>query len=176
LNAVLRNKAIAGCGCIRENEKVTIHSARGMSESFHHAQPYPATDSRLCAPRLPDRGPGSVTHKALAAAGSFIWPTRWRGPALDCGGHDLLCAAAHSALARDAHRIAQGNLEHRVEWSSRDSFGVIARRAEPDCGAAARVRDTEAGRRQMEFQLSDAVLQSIFEPIIVTDGKGHVLK
>ena len=38
------------------------------------------------------------------------------------------------------------------------------------------VRDTEAGRRQMEFQLSDAVLQSIFEPIIVTDGKGHVLK
>ena len=38
------------------------------------------------------------------------------------------------------------------------------------------LRDTEAGRRQMEFQLSDAVLQSIFEPIIVTDGKGHVLK
>jgi signal transduction histidine kinase len=28
----------------------------------------------------------------------------------------------------------------------------------------------------MEFQLSDAVLQSIFEPIIVTDGKGHLLK
>jgi signal transduction histidine kinase len=28
----------------------------------------------------------------------------------------------------------------------------------------------------MEFQLSDAVLQSIFEPIIVTDGTGHVLK
>jgi signal transduction histidine kinase len=38
------------------------------------------------------------------------------------------------------------------------------------------LRDSEAGRRQMEFQLSDAVLQSIFEPIIVTDGKGHVLK
>ena len=38
------------------------------------------------------------------------------------------------------------------------------------------LRDSEAGRRQMEFQLSDAVLQSIFEPIIVTDGKGHILK
>jgi PAS domain S-box-containing protein len=38
------------------------------------------------------------------------------------------------------------------------------------------LRETEAGRRQMEFQLSDAVLQSIFEPIIVTDSKGHVLK
>jgi signal transduction histidine kinase len=38
------------------------------------------------------------------------------------------------------------------------------------------LHDSEAGRRQMEFQLSDAVLQSIFEPIIVTDGKGHILK
>ena len=28
----------------------------------------------------------------------------------------------------------------------------------------------------MEFQLTDAVLQSIFEPVIVTDAKGHVLK
>ena len=38
------------------------------------------------------------------------------------------------------------------------------------------LRDTESGRREMEFQLSDAVLQSIFEPVIVTDAKGHVLK
>ena len=79
-------------------------------------------------------------------------------------------------LARDAHRIAQGNLEHRVEWSSRDSFGVIASELSRIAVRLRELRDTEAGRRQMEFQLSDAVLQSIFEPIIVTDGKGHVLK
>jgi signal transduction histidine kinase len=79
-------------------------------------------------------------------------------------------------LARDAHRIAQGNLEHRVDWSSRDSFGVIASELNRIAVRLRELRDTEAGRRQMEFQLSDAVLQSIFEPIIVTDGKGHVLK
>jgi nitrogen fixation/metabolism regulation signal transduction histidine kinase len=79
-------------------------------------------------------------------------------------------------LARDAQRIAQGNLEHRVEWSSRDSFGVIAGELSRIAVRLRELRDTEAGRRQMEFQLSDAVLQSIFEPIIVTDGKGHVLK
>jgi len=79
-------------------------------------------------------------------------------------------------LARDAHRIAQGNLEHRVEWSSRDSFGVLAGELGRIAIRLRELRDTEAGRRQMEFQLSDAVLQSIFEPIIVTDGKGHVLK
>jgi len=38
------------------------------------------------------------------------------------------------------------------------------------------LRETESGRRQMEQQLSDAVVQSIFEPVIVTDAKGHVLK
>ena len=79
-------------------------------------------------------------------------------------------------LARDAHRIAQGNLEHRVEWSSRDDFGVIASELSRIAGRLRELRDTEAGRKQMEFQLSDAVLQSIFEPIIVTDGRGHVLK
>jgi signal transduction histidine kinase len=79
-------------------------------------------------------------------------------------------------LGRDAHKIAQGNLDHRVEWSSRDSFGVIASELNRIAVRLRELRDSEAGRRQMEFQLSDAVLQSIFEPIIVTDGKGHVLK
>ena len=63
-----------------------------------------------------------------------------------------------------------------MDWSSRDSFGVIASELNRIAVRLRESRDTEAGRRQMEFQLSDAVLQSIFEPIIVTDGKGHVLK
>jgi signal transduction histidine kinase len=79
-------------------------------------------------------------------------------------------------LARDAHRLAQGNLEHRVEWSSHDSFGVIAAELNRIAVRLRELRESEAGRRQMEFQLSDAVLQSIFEPIIVTDGKGKLLK
>ena len=79
-------------------------------------------------------------------------------------------------VARDARRIAQGNLEHRVEWTSRDDFGLIAVELNRLAVRLRELRESDAGRRQMEFQLSDAVLQSIFEPIIVTDGKGHVLK
>ena len=79
-------------------------------------------------------------------------------------------------LARDARKIAQGNLEHRTEWSSRDDFGVIASELNRIAVRMRDLRDSEAGRKQMEFQLSDAVLQSIFEPIIVTDSKGHILK
>jgi two-component system, NtrC family, sensor histidine kinase KinB len=81
-----------------------------------------------------------------------------------------------NSVARDARKIAQGNLEHRVEWSSRDEFGAIAIELNRLAVRLRDLRETEAGRRQMEFQLSDAVLQSIFEPIIVTDGKGHILK
>jgi len=79
-------------------------------------------------------------------------------------------------LARDAQKIAQGNLEHRSDWSSHDDFGVIAAELNRLAVRLRDLHDSEAGRRQMEFQLSDAVLQSIFEPIIVTDGKGHILK
>lgn len=81
-----------------------------------------------------------------------------------------------AVLADDFKKIAGGNLEHRVEWGSRDNFGIIAAELNRIAVRLRDLRDTEAGRRQMEYQLSDAVLQSIFEPIIVTDAKGHILK
>jgi len=119
----------------------------------------------------------AATHRALAAAGELHL-------AYELLAVMVLVAAATAVfvlrpirmLARDARRIAQGNLEHRVEWSSRDDFGVIASELNRIAVRLRELRDSEAGRKQMEFQLSDAVLQSIFEPIIVTDSKGHVLK
>jgi NtrC-family two-component system sensor histidine kinase KinB len=119
----------------------------------------------------------AVTHRALAAAGQSTLAYCFVLAALlieICTIYFVLSPIR--ALARDAHRIAQGNLEHRVEWSSRDDFGVLASELSRIAVRLRELRDSEAGRRQMEFQLSDAVLQSIFEPIIVTDGKGHVLK
>ena len=88
----------------------------------------------------------------------------------------FVLAVPSAQLAKDAHKIAQGNLEHRTAWNSRDDFGVIAAELNRLAVRLRDLHDSEAGRRQMEFQLSDAVLQSIFEPIIVTDGKGHILK
>jgi signal transduction histidine kinase/HAMP domain-containing protein len=118
-----------------------------------------------------------ATHGALAAAGqSRLAYVLLAATALVATGTVYSVLRQIRMLARDAHRIAQGNLEHRVEWSSRDSFGVIASELNRIAVRLRELRDTEAGRRQMEYQLSDAVLQSIFEPIIVTDGKGHLLK
>ena len=118
-----------------------------------------------------------ATHRALAAAGQLhLAYAAVVAAAMVAAATIYFVLRPIHMLARDAHRIAQGNLEHRVEWSSRDSFGVIASELNRIAVRLRELRDTEAGRRQMEFQLSDAVLQSIFEPIIVTDGKGHVLK
>ena len=80
------------------------------------------------------------------------------------------------SVARDARRIGEGKLDQRMEWVSRDDFGIIAGELSRVANRLRELRETEAGRRQMEFQLADAVLQSIFEPIIVTDGKGQLLK
>ncbi|MBS1805965.1 MAG: PAS domain-containing protein [Acidobacteria bacterium] len=119
----------------------------------------------------------AATHRALAAAGELN---------LAIGILVVMVVAEIvmvmlvlqpiRVLADDFKKIAGGNLEHRVEWGSRDDFGVIAAELNRIAVRLRDLRDTEAGRRQMEYQLSDAVLQSIFEPIIVTDSKGHILK
>ncbi len=119
----------------------------------------------------------AATRHALIAAGQFPVAVSFVAAVLvvELCTVLLVLQPIHT-LARDAKKIAQGNLEHRVEWSSRDDFGVIASELNRIAVRLRDLRDTEAGRKQMEFQLSDAVLQSIFEPIIVTDSKGHVLK
>jgi signal transduction histidine kinase len=118
-----------------------------------------------------------ATHRALQASGQIGLAWGFVAAALLIGlGTVYFVLRPIRMLARDAHRIAQGNLEHRVEWSSRDAFGLIAAELNRLAVRLRELRDSEAGRRQMEYQLSDAVLQSIFEPIIVTDGKGHILK
>jgi signal transduction histidine kinase len=119
----------------------------------------------------------AAAHRALAAAGQtkLAWAFVLAALLIELGTIYFVLGPIHM-LARDTRKIAGGNLEHRVEWRSRDDFGIIATELNRIALRLRDLRDSEAGRRQMEFQLSDAVLQSIFEPIIVTDGKGHVLK
>lgn len=78
--------------------------------------------------------------------------------------------------AKTAQLIGHGDLQQRVEWRTRDDLGTIAAEINRMTVRLRDLRETESGRRQMEQQLSDAVVQSIFEPVIVTDAKGHVLK
>ena len=78
--------------------------------------------------------------------------------------------------ARAARRIGQGDLDQRIGWSVSDDLGVIANELNRMAIRLRDLRETESGRRQMEHQLTDAVVQSIFEPILVTDARGQILK
>jgi signal transduction histidine kinase/HAMP domain-containing protein len=118
-----------------------------------------------------------ATHRALRGAGQYGLAWAFVAAALLVAvGTVYFVLRPINRVAKDAKRIAQGNLEHLVGWRGRDAFGLIAAELNRLAVRLRELRDSEAGRRQMEFQLSDAVLQSIFEPIIVTDGKGHILK
>ncbi|HEY6488582.1 MAG TPA: ATP-binding protein [Terracidiphilus sp.] len=118
-----------------------------------------------------------AAQSALRAAGEGRLGMEFSiGAAVVCLGTLFLVLRPIHMLARDTKKIAEGSMEQRIEWNSRDDFGIIASELNRIAVRLRDLRDSEAGRKQMEFQLSDAVLQSIFEPIIVTDGKGHVLK
>jgi NtrC-family two-component system sensor histidine kinase KinB len=78
--------------------------------------------------------------------------------------------------AAAARRIGQGELQQRIEWRTRDDLGTIATELNRMAVRLRDLRETEYGRKQMDQQLSDAVVRSIFEPVIVTDAKGQVLK
>ena len=120
---------------------------------------------------------GLLAYKPLGAAGhadlAVALPV---AVVLAAVGMAVAVLALVRALERDTRRMAQGDLEHRTVLKGRDSFGAIAADLNRIAVRLRDLRESDAGRRQMEFQLSDAVLQSIFEPIIVTDAKGHLLK
>jgi signal transduction histidine kinase len=88
----------------------------------------------------------------------------------------LMVVSPIRQTARVARRIGQNDLQQRVEWRHKDDLGAIARELNRLLLRLRDLRESETGRLQMEHHLSDAVVQSIFEPVIVTDARGRVLK
>jgi len=128
---------------------------------------------------LAPSGPNGLLHGHTTRSLLILW-TLSGSAILVAAGTLVLVLRPIQQLSRDVRRIASGDLAHRTEWgrngTGSDSFGIIANEMNRLAVRLRELRETESGRRQMEFQLSDAVLQAIFEPIIVTDSKGHVLK
>jgi NtrC-family two-component system sensor histidine kinase KinB len=81
-----------------------------------------------------------------------------------------------SALTDKARRIGEGDLDQYIDTTSRDEIGVLAFEFNR---MAARLRDlrrSDYGRLLVEQKKSDAVIDSIYEPVIVTDARGGVIK
>lgn len=81
-----------------------------------------------------------------------------------------------AALSNKAKRVGEGDLDQHIDISSRDEIGVLASEFNR---MAARLRDlrrSDYGRLLIEQKKSDAVIDSMYEPVIVTDARGKVIK
>ncbi|HWO00428.1 MAG TPA: ATP-binding protein [Blastocatellia bacterium] len=81
-----------------------------------------------------------------------------------------------TTLTEKARRIGEGDLDQYIDTSSRDEIGVLAFEFNR---MAARLRDlrrSDYGKLVVEQKKSDAVIDSIYEPVIVTDARGGVIK
>lgn len=81
-----------------------------------------------------------------------------------------------SKFIKTAKQIAEGDFEQYIDISSKDEIGILATEFNR---MAARLRDMKKmnyWQILMEQKKSDAVIDSIYEPVIVTDAQGHITK
>jgi NtrC-family two-component system sensor histidine kinase KinB len=140
------------------HDSVSLHQAAALDH-----QPIAASDA-------------AQTRLGLARHATVITTACILGGVLVSAGFLFSIIRPIRRTAAAARRIGQGELQQRIEWRTRDDLGTIATELNRMAVRLRDLRDTEYGRKQLEQQLSDAVVQSIFEPVIVTDAKGHVLK
>lgn len=81
-----------------------------------------------------------------------------------------------STLMDKARRIGEGDFDQRIEISSRDELSALAGEFNRMAARLRDVRRSDLWCLLVERKKSDAVIDSIYEPVIVTDARGHVTK
>ena len=79
-------------------------------------------------------------------------------------------------LTESTARIAGGDLNARVEVDSHDEFGVLAAEYNRMAENLRQLRDSDLGKLLVAQQTTEAAIDSLYDPIIVTDADGHVTK
>ncbi|HSF25146.1 MAG TPA: HAMP domain-containing protein, partial [Blastocatellia bacterium] len=123
-----------------------------------------ANDSAIAVSKRAEISTGLMAGLALTLAAIFAWRfTRY-------------VVAPISALTDKARRIGEGDLDQYIDTSSRDEIGVLASEFNRMAARLRDVRRSDYGRLLVEQKKSDAVIDSIYEPVIVTDAQGQVIK
>lgn len=105
-----------------------------------------------------------VAVLALLLALAFAW--RFTGYIVD----------PLSTLTEKARRIGEGDFEQQIEIQSGDEIGVLASEFNRMAARLRDLRKSDYWRILIEQKKSDAVIAAIYEPVIVTDARGHVTK
>ena len=123
-----------------------------------------ASDRATLESRRAEISTGLMAAMALTIALIFAWRfTRF-------------VAGPVAALTEKAKRIGEGDLDQHIDASSRDEIGVLAFEFNRMAARLREIRRTDYGRLLVEQKKSDVVIDSIGEPVIVTDARGKVSK
>jgi NtrC-family two-component system sensor histidine kinase KinB len=81
-----------------------------------------------------------------------------------------------SLLAEKAKRIGEGDFNQHIDVSSKDEIGLLATEFNRMLVRLRDLRTSDYGRLLIEQKKSDAVIDSLCEPVIVTDSRDRVIK
>ena len=73
-------------------------------------------------------------------------------------------------------KIAGGDLNAKVMVTSRDEVGVLAAEYNRMAERIRQLRSSDMGKLVMAQQTTEAAIDSLYDPVIVTDGEGRVTK
>ena len=73
-------------------------------------------------------------------------------------------------------KIAGGDLNARVPVTSRDEVGVLAAEYNRMAERIRQLRSSDMGQLMIAQQTTEAAIDSLYDPVIVTDGEGQVTK
>lgn len=79
-------------------------------------------------------------------------------------------------LTESTARIAGGDLNASVEVNSRDEVGLLAAEYNRMAERIRQLRDSDMGQLLVAQQTTEAAIDSLFDPVVVTDAEGHVTK
>ncbi len=79
------------------------------------------------------------------------------------------------ALARQSEEIGAGHLNHHIEIHRGDEIGALATAFNRMTDKLREARQQELQRFQRAERMSDAALDSLYDPVIVTDGSGFIV-
>jgi len=78
-------------------------------------------------------------------------------------------------LMRKAEAIGAGNLEVRIEGAKLEEFGALGSSFNSMAEKLQEARQKEQRRLQRAERMSDQALESLYDPVIVTDAKGRIV-
>lgn len=78
-------------------------------------------------------------------------------------------------VADQAEAIGSGDLDHRISVRRNDEIGALARSLNAMADSLSEMRAREVRRLKRAEQMSDAALEHLYDPVIVSDAQGRLV-